>query len=106
MQVNLYVFAEHLLYSAEHLLYAGESLCFFLSFSLLFNMCIVHSFLPNSCLNTTIVPLYKNKNGNLTTHQITDYALRFLWYMHTVIEFSINFKRGRGQIVFSISQTT
>jgi len=32
---------------AEHLLYAGESLCFFLN--LLFNMCTVHGFVPNSC---------------------------------------------------------
>ena len=39
--------------SAEHLLYASESLCLFLS--LMFNMCIVHGFLPNSCVNTTLV---------------------------------------------------
>jgi len=37
---------------AEHLLPARESLCFYLS--LLFIMCIVHSFVPNTCLNTTI----------------------------------------------------
>jgi len=49
--------------SAEHLLYAGESLCFLLSE--LFNMCIVHGYVPNSCLNTTIVPICKNKNGNM-----------------------------------------
>ena len=41
--------------SAEHLLYADESLRFFLSE--LFNMCIVHGYIPNSCLNTTIVPI-------------------------------------------------
>ena len=45
--------------SAEHLLYADESLCFFLS--KLFNMCIVHGYIPNSCLNTC-----KNKNGNMS----------------------------------------
>jgi len=50
--------------SAEHLLYAEESLCFFLSE--LFNMCIVHGYIPNSCLNTTIVPICKNKNGNMS----------------------------------------
>ena len=50
--------------SAEHLLYADESLCFFLSE--LFNMCIVHRYLPNSCLNTTIVPICKNKNGKMS----------------------------------------
>ena len=41
--------------SAEHLLYEDESLRFFLSE--LFNMCIVHGYIPNSCLNTTIVPI-------------------------------------------------
>jgi len=50
--------------SAEHLLYADESLRFFLGE--LFNMCIVHWYIPNSCLNTTIVPICKNKNGNMT----------------------------------------
>ena len=50
--------------SAAHLLYADESLRFFLSE--LFNMCIVHGYIPNSCLNTTIVPICKNKNGNIS----------------------------------------
>ena len=50
--------------SAEHLLYADESLRFFLSE--LFNMCIVHGYIPKSCLNTTIVPICKNKNGNMS----------------------------------------
>ena len=50
--------------SAEHLLYADESLRFFLSE--LFNMCIVHRYIPNSCLNTTIVPMCKNKNGDMS----------------------------------------
>ena len=51
--------------SAEHLLYADESLhLFFLSE--LFNMCIVHGNIPNSCLNTTILPICKNKNGNMS----------------------------------------
>ena len=50
--------------SAEHLLYADQSLRFFLSE--LFNMCIVRGYMPNSCLNTTIVPICKNKNGNMS----------------------------------------
>jgi len=29
-------------------------------------MCIVHRYIPNSCLNTAIVPICKNKNGNKT----------------------------------------
>ena len=50
--------------SAEQLLYAGESLRIFLSE--LFNMCSVHAYIPNSCLNTTIVPICKNKNRNVS----------------------------------------
>jgi len=50
--------------SAEHLLCVGESLSFFLS--ALFNMCIVHGYVPKSCLNTTIVPICKNKNGKMS----------------------------------------
>ena len=38
--------------SAEHLLYRDESLL-----SELFYMCIVYGYIPNSCLNTTIVPI-------------------------------------------------
>ena len=29
-------------------------------------MCIVHGYIPNSCLNTTIVPICKNKSGNMS----------------------------------------
>ena len=50
--------------SAEHLLYADKSLRFFLVNC--FNMCIVHRYIPNSCLNTTIVPMCKNKNGDMS----------------------------------------
>jgi len=53
-------------FSAKHLLHAGEPLYFFLSVGLLFNMCTVHDYVPNYCLNTTLVPICKNKNGNTT----------------------------------------
>ena len=49
--------------SEAHLLHADESLRFFLSE--LFNMCIVHGYIFNSCLNT-IVPICKYKNGNMS----------------------------------------
>jgi len=29
-------------------------------------MRIVHGYIPNSCFNTTIVPICKNKNGNIS----------------------------------------
>ena len=50
--------------SAEHLLYADESLRFFLSE--LLNMCIIQGYIPNSCLNTSVIPICKNKNGNMS----------------------------------------
>jgi len=41
------------------------NLCVFF-LSELFNMSIVHGYVPNSCLNTTIVPICKNKNENMS----------------------------------------
>ena len=41
------------------------NLCVFFSVNC-FNMCIVHGYIPNSCLNTTTVPICKNKNGNMS----------------------------------------
>jgi len=32
----------------------------------LFHICIVHGYMPNSCLNKTIVPICKNMNGNVS----------------------------------------
>jgi len=29
-------------------------------------MCVVHKYVPNSCLNTAIVPICKNKNGKMS----------------------------------------
>jgi len=31
----------------------------------LFNVCIVHGYIPNTYSNTTIIPVCKNKNGNM-----------------------------------------
>jgi len=36
------------------------------AFFLVYCMCIVHGFVPNSCFNTTTVPVCKIKNGNMT----------------------------------------
>ena len=57
--------------SADHLLHTDESLLFFLSE--LFNMFIVHGYIPNSRLNTTIAPICKNNGNSLCLkHKITD----------------------------------
>jgi len=36
------------------------------SFISVYCTCIVHGFVPNSCFNTTVVPICKIKNGNMT----------------------------------------
>jgi len=41
------------------------NLCVFFSVNCL-DMCIVHGYIPNSCLSTTIVAICKNKNGNMS----------------------------------------
>ena len=48
--------------SAEHICFADSTVVLYLS--LFFNMCILHGYIPKSCINTVIVPFVKNKNGN------------------------------------------
>jgi len=49
---------------AEHNLYADSSVCKHLSG--LFNVCLMHGKNPQECMQTVIVPICKNKNGNLS----------------------------------------
>ena len=51
--------------SNEHLKNAGPSLCVHLS--LLFTSAIVHNFIPDNLLATIIVPIVKNKSGNISS---------------------------------------
>ena len=48
--------------SAEHICFADSTVALYLS--LFFNMCILHGYIPKPCINTVIVPIVKNKNGN------------------------------------------
>ena len=48
--------------SAEHICFANFTVALYLS--LFFNMCILHGYIPKPCINTVIVPIVKNKNGN------------------------------------------
>ena len=48
-------------FSAEHICFAGSTVLYL---SLFFNMCIQHNYIPKPCINTVIVPIFKNKNGN------------------------------------------
>ena len=49
---------------AEAIKYSGHLLSVHLT--LLFNMCLCHSFVPDELINTTVVPLLKNKSGDIT----------------------------------------
>ena len=48
---------------AEHISYADSSVCNRLSS--LFNVCLMHGKIPQECMRTVIVPICKNKNGNI-----------------------------------------
>ena len=49
---------------AEHISYADSSACNHLSS--LFNVCLMHGKIPQECMQTVIVPICKNKNGNIS----------------------------------------
>ena len=38
--------------------------------SLLFSMCLSHGYLPSTLIKTTIVPIVKNKSGNLSEQEL------------------------------------
>ena len=48
--------------SAEHFLYADPSICVLLS--ILFTSMLVHGHLPTKVMDTMIIPLIKNPNGD------------------------------------------
>ena len=48
--------------SIEHLQHAGPRLAELIAF--LFNLCIVHSYLPPNLMRTVVVPIVKNKTGD------------------------------------------
>ena len=49
---------------AEHIFYADSSVCNHLSS--LFNVCLMHGKIPQECMQKVIVPICKNKNGNIS----------------------------------------
>jgi hypothetical protein len=50
--------------SIEHLKYAGVHLSRILA--LLFNVCVAHSYLPAELMRTTVVPIVKNRTGDMS----------------------------------------
>ena len=51
--------------SSEHFIYADVSINKLLL--MLFNSIIVHGFIPNELMNTMIIPLVKDKKGDVTS---------------------------------------
>ena len=49
---------------AEHIFYADSSVCNHMSS--LFNVCLMHGKIPQECMQTVVVPICKNKNGNIS----------------------------------------
>jgi len=49
---------------AEHIFYAKSSVCNHLSSP--FNVCLMHGKIPQECMQTVIVPICKNKIGNIS----------------------------------------
>ena len=49
---------------SEHILYADSSGCDYLSS--LFNVCLMHGKIPQECMQAVIVPICKNKNGDIS----------------------------------------
>ena len=49
---------------AEHISYADSSVCNHLSS--LFNVCLMHGKIPQECMQTVIVPICRNENGNIS----------------------------------------
>lgn len=50
--------------SSEHLKYADDKLCVLLS--ILFNAMIIHNYIPDAMLDTIIVPIIKDKRGDIS----------------------------------------
>ena len=50
--------------SVEHILYADESI--YPSITMCFKAMCIHGYLPESFMNTTITPIIKDKNGDIT----------------------------------------
>lgn len=53
--------------SSEHLLHAHKSICVHLS--LLLNSMFTHSYIPSQMMKVVLIPLVKNKNGDITDNR-------------------------------------
>lgn len=53
--------------SAEHLKYADDKL--YILLSIVFNAMVIHNYIPEKMLDTVLVPLIKDKHGDLSDHE-------------------------------------
>ena len=101
---------------AEHISYADSSVCNHLSN--LFNVCLMHGKIPQECMQTVIVPICKNKNGNISDPGNCfpcNYHLQVVWTLilscispllvTTDNRFGFKPKRGTDMCIFLLIQT-
>ena len=104
---------------AEHIFYTDSSVCNHLSS--LFNVCLMHSKIPQECMQTVIVPICKNKNGNISdagnyrpVSLATIISKLFEHYIFSCIspllattdnQFSFKPKHGTDMCIFLLKQT-
>ena len=98
---------------AEHISYANSSVCNHLSS--LFNVCLMHGEIPQECMQTVIVPICKNKNGNYRPVSLaTIISKLFDHYILSCIspllattdnQFGFKPKHGTDMCIFLLKQT-
>ena len=59
--------------------------------SLLFSMCLSHGYLPSALIKTTIVPIVKNKAGDLSDSNNYYY---YLYYVHETVQHNMHITQG------------
>jgi len=104
---------------AEHIFYADSSVCNHLSS--LFNVCLMNGKIPQECIQTVIVPICENKNGNISdtgnyrpVSLATIISKLFEHYIFSCIssllattdnQFGFNPKHGTDMCIFLLKQT-
>ena len=73
---------------AEHIFYADSSICNYLSS--LFNVCLMHGKIPQLCMQTVIVPICKNTNGDISnTGNCRHVSLATIMLEHQPVQFQV-----------------
>ena len=104
---------------AEHIFYTDSIVCNHLSS--LFNVCLMHGKIPQECMQTVIVPICKNKNGNISDagkyRPVTLATIIFKLFEHYILscispllattdnQFGFKPKHGTDMCLFLLKQT-